>query len=84
MEFGQVLLWAVLGFFCLWSALLARLKGYSAICWLLGGGVIGVVLLCQLSPASVGRRQDKIRGNLLGLSISVLTIFAGWWFRELL
>ena len=37
----QILSLAALVFFCLWTALLARLKGCSATCWFLGGGILG-------------------------------------------
>jgi hypothetical protein len=84
MDLARILLWALLVFFCLWSALLARLKGYSAICWLLSGGAIGVLLLCLLPFASPSRLAQRRRYNLLGLAISALSIFTGWLLRELL
>jgi len=61
-------------FFCLWSALLARLKGYSATCWLLGGGILGVDLLCCLPSAGSAERENGKRGNRLGLFLSGLSM----------
>ena len=66
-------------FFCLWTALLARLKGYSATCWFLGGGVLGVLLLCRLPLAGPGERAQKARGNRLGLILSLFWL-PGLWF----
>ena len=75
-------------FFCLWTALLARLKGYSAACWLLGGGIAGVVILCILPPVPVVQQEQRIKGNLLGLAVSgtvsVLLLIVGClYFRRI-
>jgi hypothetical protein len=84
MDLARILLWAPLVFFCLWSALLARLKGYSAICWLLSGGAVGVLVLCLLPSTGPGQLVQKRRCNLLGLAISALSILSGWLLSELL
>ncbi len=72
-------------FFCLWSALLARLKGYSAMCWLLGGGLVGVALLCWLPMAGPGQLENGRRGNRLGLFLSTLSILVLflWWAKPI-
>lgn len=68
-------------FFCLWTALLARLKGYSALCWLFAAGPIGVVLLCKLTRVNLGERQKKSWANRLGLSLSATSLLLGFLFR---
>ncbi len=75
----QILPAAALLFFCLWTALLARFKGYSATCWFLGGGLVGVAVLCRLKAAGPDDRARKTRVNRLGLLMSGLSI-AGIWF----
>jgi hypothetical protein len=65
-------------FLCLWTGLMARLKGYSAVCWLFGGGVVGLVLLCRLPVAGPGDWARKARGNRLGLVLSLLWLPVLW------
>ncbi len=78
-----IILPAVLLFFCLWTAFLARFKGYSAACWFLGGGALGVAVLCLLPPASPLDRARRRRGNLLGLLWSGLSVLVlGWVARR--
>jgi hypothetical protein len=74
MNLIQLLIGSIAAFFCLWTALLARLKGYSAICWLMGGGAIGVLILCFLPQASRHDWRKKTLGNLLGLILSILSL----------
>jgi hypothetical protein len=74
----QIIFWSTAIFFCLWAGLLARLKGYSATCWLLGGGPVGVIVLCRL-PSVSGLEPTKRRsGNRLGLVFSGLSVLAFW------
>ena len=73
----QIAAVAALVFFCLWTALLARLKGYSATCWLLAGGIVGVVALCLLPQVAANLGGSKKRkGDLLGLILTVVTVLA--------
>ena len=80
----QTILLAASLFLCLWTATLARLKGYSAVCWLLGGGVIGVLVLCQLPPADHREPKRQWRGNRLGLLMSSASLAIVWLVREFL
>ena len=84
METLRILMWPALFFFCLWSALLARFKGYSAACWLLGGGALGVVILFCLPLASPYESAKQRRGNRLGLALSVAFLLAGWLVKQFL
>ena len=79
MNEAQIYSGALLVFFCLWTASLARLKGYSAACWFLAGGAVGVVVLCFLPAVSFGQPQKRIRGNRLGLLMSAVSL-SGVWF----
>ena len=71
-------------FLCLWAAMFARFKGYSAACWFLGGGMIGVLVLCFLPTAGPAEREKRDRGNRLGLLFSGLSILAATLLREFL
>ena len=78
----QLIWFAPLLFFCLWTALLARLKGYSAACWFFGGGVIGVVILCALPSVMPTDRDRKRNGSFFGLVVSGVSItVAGLFFK---
>jgi hypothetical protein len=66
-------LWVLAALFlCLWTGLLARFKGYSALCWFVAGGPIGIVFLLSL-PANPNK-QSRIRANSLGLLISLFSL----------
>ncbi len=81
MKWQQLLLPTALLFFCLWTALLARFKGYSATCWLLGGGVVGVAVLCLLPAPGPAEPEKRTKGNRLGLFLSAASLSAAclWW-----
>lgn len=68
-------------FLCCWTALLARLKGCNAACWLLGGGILGVLVLSSLPRASPYEGRARKRGNGLGLVLSVVSILAACLLR---
>ena len=76
METLHMLAWPALFFFCLWSALLARFKGYSAGCWLLSGGLLGVIVLFRLPLAGPLEQRTQLRGNRLGLGLSLASLLA--------
>ena len=84
MDWPHIVFWGAVVLFCLWSALLARLKGYSAICWMFAGGIVGVVLLCRLPPARSEHFSKRRRFNLLGLLISAVTLLLGGLASEFL
>lgn len=75
----QITLLAVLVFFCLWTALFARLKGYSAACWFLSGGFVGVIVLCLLPTATPVQSERKRNANLLGLILSAISVFVAYY-----
>ena len=80
-------MWLALFFFCLWSALLARFKGYSAACWLLGGGALGILILFCLPPANPYEAAKQRRGNRLGLTLSIASLAflpAAWLAQQFL
>ena len=64
--------------------MLARLKGYSAFCWLMGGGLAGIVVLCRLPLATHQERRKRRRGNFLGLLLSGASLVILWLAREFL
>jgi hypothetical protein len=71
------LLWlAVTLFFCTWAALLARLKGYSALCWFLAGGPVGVLLLSRLRSVNPREWKERRKANRLGLVLSGASLLA--------
>ena len=76
-----VLWWGAALLFCLWTSLLARLKGYSALCWLLAGGPVGVLVLCLLPLVSPVERKPRHRANRWGLILSTLSLVTAWWCR---
>ncbi len=69
-------------FLCFWTAVLARFKGYSATCWFLGGGVVGVVILSLLPSVTPDEAPTKLRGNRIGILVSTITLSALWlaWY----
>jgi hypothetical protein len=76
MDLFRLVISAAMLFFCLWSALLARLKGYSALCWVLAGGPVGVVLLWRLPLAGPCELKRQRKCNRLGLLISTACLLA--------
>ena len=80
----QIILLAALFFLCLWAAVFARFKGYSAACWFLGGGIIGVLVLSFLPLAGPGNGEKRARGNRLGLLFSALSILGAALLQEFL
>jgi hypothetical protein len=84
MDSAHIVFWAALVLFCLWSAILARLKGYSAVCWLFAGGMVGVALLCRLPPARSQRAAKRRRANRLGLLLSGASLLLAGLARKFL
>jgi hypothetical protein len=80
----ELALWGALLFFALWSGTLAHLKGYNAACWLLAGGLVGVVVLLRLAPTSALEPRKIKRANRLGLLLSALSILAACGLRNFL
>jgi hypothetical protein len=84
MNLIQITLAAALFFLCLWTSIFARFKGYSAACWFLGGGIIGVLVLCFIPTVGRVEGQKRIQGNRLGLLLSGLSILAAFLLRKFL
>jgi hypothetical protein len=80
----HVLTAALAIFLSAWTGFLARLKGYSAVCWLLAGGIIGVIVLTGLPFITPFEERKRRRGNLLGLLLSGLTLVTCYLLRNLL
>jgi hypothetical protein len=74
---------AAMLFFCVWAAILARLKGYRARCWLLAGPA-GVLVLCCLPLVGACEPRRQAAGNRLGLFLSLIFLAAAWLAREFL
>jgi hypothetical protein len=80
----QIVLGGGLFFFWLWTALLARFKGYSAVCWLFGGGIVGLVFLSRLPLAGPADPRKRSKGNLLGLALSCISVITAFLLMRLL
>ena len=79
---NQIALSVVTLFLCLWTVLLARFKGYSALCWFFAGGIVGVLILWRL-PA-FPEPQFRVRANALGTALSALSLLAAMLLKSFL
>jgi hypothetical protein len=71
-------------FFSVWTALLARLKGYSALRWHFAAGPVGVLVLLRLRPASQLEDAQRKKNDRIGLALSTFTVLAACACEEFL